>query len=206
MKYLRSILVIVMVFCAFSARAESGFEGIPELIPIDDSFIEQYKTINELIYRQKDGRVWVIPEGSVVDGRGFPRLFVDIFGSGLNADFVKSAIAYDFAAKSKHHSWKLAQIMLHEAMQAEGVPLSDANLAFMLLRATGTRWSIKGYGGCARCHGPTTPLEWRPLVKDEDILDLVDWARNERLSLSEIESKVLELIIEEGPHSTVSIR
>jgi hypothetical protein len=43
-------------------------------------------------------------------------------------------------------------------------------------------------------------------VKDEDILDLVDWARNERLSLSEIESKVLELIIEEGPHSTVSIR
>jgi hypothetical protein len=91
-------------------------------------------------------------------------------------------------------------------MQAEGVPLADANLAFMLLRATGTRWSIKGYGGCARCHGPTTPLEWRPLVKDEDILDLVDWARNERLSLSEIESKVLELIIEEGPHSTVSIR
>ena len=80
MKYLRSILVIVMVFCACSARAESGFEGIPELIPIDDSFIEQYKTTNELIYRQKDGRVWVIPEGSIVDGRGFPRLFMDIFG------------------------------------------------------------------------------------------------------------------------------
>jgi hypothetical protein len=149
--------------------------------------------------------VWVIPEGSLVDGRGFPRLFVDIFGSGLNGAFVKSAIAYDFAAKSKHHPWKLAQNMFYEAMQEEGVSLADANLSFMLLRATGTRWAIKGYGGCARCHGPAE-LEWRPRVRDEDILGLVEWARNDDLTVQEIESKVLEFILEEGPHSTVSIR
>jgi hypothetical protein len=205
MQYIGSILVWLIICGVCTVRADSGFEGSPRLDPVEDAFIDQYRTTSELIYRQKDGRVWVIPEGSLVDGRGFPRLFADIFGSGLNGAFVKSAIAYDFAAKSKHHPWKLAQNMLYEAMQEEGVSLADANLSFMLLRATGTRWAIKGYGGCARCHGPAE-LEWRPRVRDEDILGLVEWARNDDLTVQEIESKVLEFILEEGPHSTVSIR
>ncbi len=206
MKNLASFGMLLIIVGVCSVKAESGFEGSPALTPLEDSFIDQYRTTAELIYRQKDGRVWVVPEGSLIDGRGFPRLFNDLFGSGLNDAFLKSSIAYDFAAKSKHHPWKLAQNMLHEAMEAEGVPLADANLTFMLLRATGTRWAIKGYGGCARCHGPTAQLEWRPRVSDEDILSLVEWARDEDLSLPEIESKVLEFILEEGPHSTISIR
>ncbi|MDA0237642.1 MAG: hypothetical protein O3B03_03915, partial [Proteobacteria bacterium] len=77
--------------------------------PIENSFVEQYQTTSELIYRQADGRVWVTPAGSVVDGRGFPRLFIDLFGSGLSSHFVKTAISYDYAVKSKHHPWIAAQ-------------------------------------------------------------------------------------------------
>ncbi|MDA1331123.1 MAG: DUF1353 domain-containing protein [Proteobacteria bacterium] len=125
--------------------------------PIENSFVEQYQTTSELIYRQADGRVWVTPAGSVVDGRGFPRLFIDLFGSGLSSHFVKTAISYDYAVKSKHHPWIAAQNMVYEAMQTEGATQAEANLTFMLLRATGTRWAIKGPSDSrcfSRCHGP----------------------------------------------------
>ena len=96
--------------------------------------------------------------------------------------------------------------MAYEAMQVEGMPRSEANLVLMLLRATGTRWATKGPGNCfSRCHGPDANLEWRPIVRDEAVLELVEWARNSRLTVEEIELRVNEIILEEGPHSTVGI-
>jgi len=206
-KHVGLLLLVAVTFLSRSVSAQDGFEGSPNLEPIEDSFIEQYRTTSEMIYRQVDGRVWITPSGSVVDGRGFPRLFVDIFGPPLNSHFAKTAVTYDYSVKSKHHPWATAQKMVYEAMRIEGATQAEANLTFMLLRATGTRWATQGPSNCfSRCHGPNAKLEWRPVVKDEDVIGLVDWARNELLSLDEIDSRVADVILDEGPHSSIGIR
>ncbi|MDC1311644.1 DUF1353 domain-containing protein [Burkholderiales bacterium] len=203
----RFLSFIAIVLNSHSVFAGSGFEGAPELRLIENTFLDRYRTTSEFIYRQGGGRVWVVPSGSLVDGRGFPRLFIDFFGPTLDSYFVNSAVVYDYSVKTKHHPWVAAQNMAYEAMQAEGMPRSEANLALMLLRATGTRWAIKGPGNCfSRCHGPDANLEWRPIVNDVDVLGLVDWARDKRLRVDQIESRVKEIILEEGPHSTIGIR
>ena len=206
-KHVGLLLLVTLTLLARSVTAQDGFECSPSLEPIEYSFIEQYRTTSEMIYRQADGRVWITPAGSVVDGRGFPRLFVDLFGPPLSSHFVKTAVAYDYSVKSKHHPWASAQNMVYEAMRIEGATQAEANLTFMLLRATGTRWATQGPSNCfSRCHGPNAKLEWRPVVKDGDILGLVDWARNELLSLDEIDAKVADVILDEGPHSYIGIR
>ena len=206
MGHVRFVLIFTISLVIQSAAANSGFEGAPDLHPIEDSFLERYRTTSEFIYRQTNGRVWVVPSESLVDGRGFPRLFIDLFGSPLSSDFVNTAVVYDYSVKSKHHPWVAAQNMAYEAMQVEGLPRSEANLVLMLLRATGTRWATKGPGNCfSRCHGPDANLEWRPIVKDEAVLELVKWARNSRLTVEEIELRVNEIILEEGPHSVIGI-
>ncbi len=206
-KHVRLLVLFTLTLSFGSVSAQNGFEGAGRLEPIEDSFIEQYQTRSELIYQQKDGKVWITPAGSVVDGRGFPRLFVDLFGSGLSSHFVKTVISYDYSVKSKHHRWRAAQNMVYEAMQLEGATRAEANVTLMLLRATGTRWATQGPSNCfSRCHGPNAKLEWRPVVNDEDVLQLVDWARNEGLSLDDIDARVAEVILDEGPHSSIGIR
>ena len=206
-KHVGLLLLVTLTLLARSVSAQDGFEGSLSLEPIEDSFIEQYRTTSEMIYRQADGTVWITPAGSVVDGRGFPRLFVDLFGPPLSSHFVKTEVAYDYSVKSKHHPWASAQNMVYEAMRIEGATQAEANLTFMLLRATGTRWATQGPSNCfSRCHGPNAKLEWRHVVKDGDILGLVDWARNELLSLDEIDAKVADVILDEGPHSSIGIR
>ena len=195
------------VFLFSKSYGRGTFEGSVTLNPVGDSFIKQYRLESELIYRQSDGRVWIIPQGSVVDGRGFPRLFLDIFGEGLNSNFLKTAIVYDYAAKSMHLPWEAAQNMVFEGVQVETGSRADANLIFMLLQATGTRWATPGPTNCfSRCHGPSAKLEWRPEVNDEDVLNLVKWARDPSTTRDMIRSRVESVIINPGPHSVDNIR
>ena len=70
MGHVRFVLIFTMSLIIQSAAASSGFEGAPDLQPIEDSFLERYRTTSEFIYRQNNGRVWVVPSESLVDGRG----------------------------------------------------------------------------------------------------------------------------------------
>jgi len=212
MKYIqlmrRAILVALLVTCHLNANAaQNGFIGDAELETVEDSFVVEYKTKNELIYHQSNGRVWIVPAYSVIDGRGFPKLYTDVYGQALESEYIKSAIFYDYAVKSKHHPWRAAQEMLYEGMQLESASRANANVVLMLLRATGTRWAHDGPNNCfSRCHGPDAKLEWRPVVDDRDVIGLIKWAHDESLTIEDIEERVKTVILEEGPHSSIGIR
>ena len=204
----RAILMALLVSSYVNTNAaQTGFIGDPELETVEDSFVVEYKTKNELIYHQSNGRVWIVPASSLIDGRGFPRLYTDVYGQALKSEYIKSAVFYDYAVKSKHHPWRAAQDMLYEGMQLESASRADANVVLMLLRATGTRWAHDGPNNCfSRCHGPGARLEWRPVVNDRDVLGLIQWAHDDNLTLEDIEDRVKTVILEEGPHSSIGIR
>jgi hypothetical protein len=61
MGHVRFVLIFTISLVIQSAAANSGFEGAPDLHPIEDSFLERYRTTSEFIYRQTNGRVWVVP-------------------------------------------------------------------------------------------------------------------------------------------------
>ena len=203
------IFIALVLVCAGSVIYAAGmtFSGDVKLIETEEDFVTKYRVAKEFFYEQSDGRIWIIPEGAVIDGRSFPRLFLDRFQETPNPNFLKSSVSYDFATKSKHHPWEASQMMFYEAAQLEGVSREDANEMYLLLFATGSRWAIAGPSNCfSRCHGPNAKLEWRPMVRDEDVLALVEWARDPNRTPEEIRLEASSIIQQAGPHSSIPIR
>lgn len=167
----------------------------------DDPFVPKFRLVGELQFRQAGGEVWVTPSHAILDGRSVPTLFVLLQGDPLQSKYLKSAISYEYAVRSKQRSWEDAQRMFYEAVTTEGIAQVEGKAMYVLLRAAGSRWALHGPNSCfSRCHTGASELEWRPLVDDEKLAALVQWVRAEDPSLEAIDGRAQEAIVHKGPH------
>jgi hypothetical protein len=201
------ILVVTAVWsaCVMSADSDEvsngSFEGSVIVEWLDDPYVLKMRMVEELAFHQAGGKSWVVPVNAVVDGRSMPRLFVSLTGRPFNSAFRKTTLVYDYAAKSKQHSWDEAQSMFYEGALTEGVVPVEAKVIYMLLNATGLRWAVRGDRDCyGRCHPRDANLEWSPKVNEEEVLALVSWVRSEDPPLDEIERRVGKVILDDSPH------
>jgi hypothetical protein len=124
-----------------------------------------------------------------------------VVGNPFQSAFRKTAVVYDYVAKSQEESWEDAQHMFYDGALVEGILPVEAKVMYMLLNATGLRWEKRGTADCyGRCHVKDADLDWTPKVRDEQVLALVSWVRAEDPSLDEIERQVGSVILEKGPH------
>ena len=173
----------------------------------DDPFVAHFRLLDELRYEESDGQVWVTPSNAILDGRSVPLLFNKLIGNPFELDFPKTAITYDYAVKSKFHSWKSAQRMFYDGALTEGVDPVKAKIMYTLLSASGSRWAQHTADGCfSRCHNRFRELEWRPTVNEQQLVSLLDWVRQENPSLDQIDRKANVVIIDQGPHIKGSMR
>lgn len=209
MSLVTGMLLVVMVALADEAnnlRADettgSRFVGSAKVEKLDnDSFVTQFRLVEELRFEESNGQVWVTPSDSILDGRSIPQLFTQQIGNLFDAGFPKTAITYDFAVKSKFHPWTSAQRMFYDGALTEGIGPVDAKVMYMLLRASGSRWAQHGPNGCfSRCHNRFKELEWRPSINEEKLISLLGWVRKENPSLDTIDQRANEAIVDKGPH------
>lgn len=194
-------LVAAAVLAAGAAAAEPGrFEGRVVVEWLDDPFIPKMRLTENFGFRQANGKVWNVPHGQILDGRGMPPLFRDLFGQPFHGVFRKSAVVYDFAAQSMTQQWHDAQRMYFEASVAEGVFLPDAKAMYLVLSAQGSRWEVPGSRCFGSCHGQAEPLEWRPVVDETALNDLLGWVRSSDPKLDDIDQRVESAIRARGPH------
>lgn len=184
------------------AAQQSGFKGRVVVEWVDDSqFVAQMQLVEDFSFSQANGKTWLAPSGSRVDGRSMSPLFVRVSGPPFDGGFRKAAIVYDYATKDMSEPWHEAQRMFFEGSLAEGVSPIEAKVMYMLLYATGPRWAIPGKSSCFNhCHTGVSELAWRPLIDDEPVVALVGWVRNENPALEQIERRVSKVILHPGPH------
>ena len=190
------------VFADEQGRIAGGrFEGKVIVEWLDDPYVLKMRLVNDFAFDDTTG-VWVVPAGSVVDGRSLPTLFVSLVGRPFESSFRQTAVVYDYAVKSKEHSWGDSQRMFHDGLLAEGVMPIEAKVMYMLLYATGPRWAIQGSRDCyGRCHhSRDADLRWSPKVRDDDVIALMSWVRRDDPSLDHIDQRVNQIIIEASPH------
>lgn len=200
------VVAVIISVCGQAARAEDGagarFTGHAFMEPIgDDTFVPRFRLVGELRFLQANGKVWVTPSHAVLDGRSVPTLYVQLKGNPLEGNYLKSAITYEYAVRSKQQSWESTQRMFYEAVTVEGVEPVEGKVMYVLLRASGSRWALHGPNSCfSRCHTGASELEWRPLVDDEKLAALVEWVRADNPMLDAIDDRAKEAIVDEGPH------
>ena len=202
-------LLIVVSMIAFSAgvlAADSGefdvgsFQGTVIVEWLDDPFVPTMRLVEPFEFDQAQGKVWKVPQGHIVKGRGMPPLFRNLIGQPFYGGSRKAAIIYDHATQEMKKPWDQAQLMFFEASMAEGVTQSEAKAMYMLLRAQGSRWEIPGSRCYGSCHGKTEPLLWRPVVDEAVVSDLLGWVRRDNPSLVEIEQLAETAVLDRGPH------
>ena len=202
-----AVALLANVFTLFGLAlaqetGEAAFSGNVVLEKTgDDPFIPSFRLNHKLVFRQANGKEWVSPPGSVVDGRAVPTIFVQLVGQPLDSSFVKSAVSYEVAVRNKQRTWQAAQRMFYEAVLTEGIEPSEAKAMYLLLSGSGTRWAMRDSKRCfGRCHTDAVELEWRPLVNDEKLESMLTWVRSDDPSLDQIDQRARTAIVDKGPH------
>lgn len=204
-----SLLIVFAVFSGLALAAEKGrFHGRVVLEWVDDSpFIATMRLVEEFSFQQANGKSWVVPAQTTLDGRFAPPLFKRLMGHPFEGGFRRTAIVYDYVVKDMTRPWPEAQRMFYEASVVEGVLPVEAKVMYMLMNAGGTRWAERYSNGCfGSCHASAPELSWRPLVDEEQVVALVSWVRQADPSLDEIERRVDETLLHRGPHIFAYVR
>ena len=200
------IIISVVALSSGVLAAEAGeinhgsFQGHVVVEWLDDPFVPTMRLMEPFAFEQSAGRLWQVPQGHVLKGRGMPPLFRDLIGQPFYGGFRKASIIYDHATQEMTQPWDDAQRMFFEASMAEGVHESEAKAMYMLLRAQGSRWEVPGSRCYGSCHGKTEPLSWRPVVDEAAVSELLNWVRRDNPSLLQIEQLAETAVLDRGPH------
>ena len=200
MKKLLLLLAGVVTFVSAQGAEEGQFEGKVVVEWLDDPFVSKMKTVDSFSFKQAKGKVWRVPGGQVLEGKGLPPLFRVHVGQPFDAGFRKSSLVYDSAAQRMTEPWDEAQRMFYEASVAEGVFAQDAKVMYLVLATQGSRWETPGSRCFGSCHGATLPLEWRPVVDENKVNDLIAWVRSSDPPLEDIDERAKDAIRAFGPH------
>ena len=200
MKKRLGMAAILAIFAAGLGAEEGQFEGKVVVEWMDDPFVSTMRVVDNFGYREAKGKLWVVPQGQVLDGKGLPPLFSTLIGQPFDGGFRKSAVLYDSAAHKMIETWDASARMFYEASVTEGVFQPDAKAMYAVLASQGSRWEIKGSRCFGSCHGATLPLEWRPIVDEAKVTDLVAWARSADPELADIDKRAKATIKAYGPH------
>lgn len=166
----------------------------------DNPFVFSMRLVRDFSFTQAKGKVWTVPAGQMLDGRGIPPLFLERFGQPFDGGFRKSAVVYDHATRVMTETWRDAQRMFLEASVAEGVPASEAKAMYLVLIAQGSRWEVAGSRCYGSCHGKTVPLEWRPLIDETRLGELLNLVRATDPPAEDLERMAQPAILDRGPH------
>ena len=203
------MLIVLAVFSGLALAADKGrFHGRVILEWVDDSpFIATMRLVEEFSFQQANGKSWIVPAQTNLDGRFAPPLFRRLMGHPFEGGFRKTSIVYDYVVKDMSQPWPEAQRMFYEASVVEGVLPIEAKVMYMLMNAGGTRWAERNSNHCfGTCHASHPELSWRPLVDDEQVVTLVSWVRQIDPSIEEIERRVDETLLHPGPHIFAYVR
>ena len=200
MKKLLVLLATAVMLSTARGGEPGSFEGKVVVEWMDDPFVTAMRLVEEFRFRQAKGKVWTVPRGQVLDGKGIPPLFRDLIGQPFDGGFRKAAVIYDFAAHRMTEPWEDAMRMFYEASVAEGVPPADAKAMYLVLATQGSRWEVPGSKCFGSCHGASGTLEWRPVVDERKVGELLAWVRAADPELRDIDMRAQSAIRAVGPH------
>jgi hypothetical protein len=93
-------------------------------------------------YRDKNGLEWTVPADYVSDGASIPRQFWPFIGAPLSGSYTRAAIIHDYFTEQRTRPSADVHRMFYEAMIADGVSATTAQLLYTATRNFGPQWTV----------------------------------------------------------------
>jgi len=142
--------------------------------------------LNELRYTDPDGKIWIAPSGSVVDGASIPRSLWTLMGGPFEGRYRNASVLHDVAYDQKNQPHEACDRMFYNAMRCSGVSAVDAGMMYYALRKFGHHWKAPKAEPVKV--GEEIVARAEP-VNQTDINATRDWIRNSAPSLQQIEQR-----------------
>jgi len=198
----RGLFVLAGIFVGAAAlsAAQGRFVGKVVVEWLDDPFVAKLRLREDFGFEDPAGKLWLAPQGQVLDGASIPPVFRDMIGMPFVGDYRRASIVYDYYCQVMSEPWRDVHRMFYYASLTEGAGEVNAKVMYAALYAAGLRWEMAGSRCFRSCHVAAPSLTWKPQVENEDVRPVVEWVKQANPSLEEIDSRLDATLKKPGPH------
>jgi len=198
----RGLFVLAGIFVGAAAlsAAQGRFVGKVVVEWLDDPFVAKLRLREDFGFEDPAGKLWLAPQGQVLDGASIPPVFRDMIGMPFVGDYRRASIVYDYYCQVMSEPWRDVHRMFYYASLTEGAGEANAKVMYAALYAAGLRWEMAGSRCFRSCHVAAPSLTWKPQVENEDVRPVVEWVKQANPSLEEIDSRLDATLKKPGPH------
>jgi len=117
-------------------RNHGSFSGNPktEWLVDENGADRDMQLIEEFWYLDSDGRKWLAPKGSIINGASIPRPLWATVGSPYTDDYRRASIVHDIACGDPSVDRKEADVMFYRASLAGGCSVLQAKMLYAGVR------------------------------------------------------------------------
>ena len=102
------------------------------------------RLLEDTHYIGPDGRDWLAPKGSDIDGASIPQAFWCTIGGPFEDSYRDASVFHDVACDQKCARWEDVHYMFYTAMRCSGVSEQKAKVMYAAVYRFGPRWSEVG--------------------------------------------------------------
>jgi hypothetical protein len=116
------------------------FEG--EVVAVWDADGRNMTLREDFAYVDAQGRRWLAPAGTVVNGASIPRLFWTVIGSPFSGKYRNASVVHDIECEEMRQPWEAVHRMFYEACRCGGVDEAQAKIMYYAVHHFGPRWQL----------------------------------------------------------------
>ena len=124
----------------WKAEQWGGFPLRPRVDLLDDG--RQLQLLNDFVYLDSRGKVWIAAKDSVINGASIPWAFWSVVGGPLEGPYRNASIVHDEACVQRTESCADVHMMFYEACRAGGVSEAHAKLLYAGVYHFGPQWVL----------------------------------------------------------------
>jgi len=157
------LFMLIPIFWSFSIVESRGefspkggyFEGELRLLDVASNYVDQgahdpghteFKLLQPYTYKDKLGRSWTAPAGSVVNGASIPKAIWSWIGGPWSGRYRNAAVIHDWMCEKKIADSTTAHRIFHEALLVNGVSTFHARVMYEAVLLGGPQWNATPFG------------------------------------------------------------
>ena len=101
---------------------------------------QQMRTLSEFGFLDADGKHWLVPSGSSVNGASIPKTLWPFLANLWEGKYRDAIVMHDHYCAVRDSDWRSVHRMFYLALLVSGIPVNGAKLVYAGVYFAGSRW------------------------------------------------------------------
>lgn len=144
MKHLLILLCLVLTGCTTVRPVSTNHKSWGKFeTPVRTEWLKgrEMKLLEDVRYIGPDGKEWVAPKDSRINGASIPKAFWSVIGGPYDGSYREASVVHDIECVRRTEPWQNVHYMFYTAMRAKGVSEETAKIMYAAVYRFGPRWN-----------------------------------------------------------------